>query len=295
MTDQQPYEPKQPHQPSPTYQPPQGSPAEPDQAPTPPAYPAPPAAQPTQPTPPAPAQPAYPGQPSAQPTSPYPGAPAAPAYPAAAPAYPVPGQPGQPGQPVHPGYQGYPAPAYGAPAYGAPAYGAPGYGAPGYGAPGAVPLGASNPDDLSLPLYGATFTQAIKRFFKKYATFSGRASRSEYWWMQLFFILVSLVPVALLVIGTVTGSAWVARQNSYSTDIFDAPGFGLAFGLFWLVGIVLWLGLLIPALAITWRRLHDANFAGPFWFLSFTYVGSLVVLVFTILPSNAMGQRFDLR
>ena len=38
------------------------------------------------------------------------------------------------------------------------------------------------PAPLDLPQYGATFGQAIARFWGKYTTFSGRASRSEYWW-----------------------------------------------------------------------------------------------------------------
>jgi hypothetical protein len=46
---------------------------------------------------------------------------------------------------------------------------------------------------LDKPLYGATFGQAISRFFKKYATFSGRASRSEYWWWVLASAIISAV------------------------------------------------------------------------------------------------------
>lgn len=45
---------------------------------------------------------------------------------------------------------------------------------------------------LSAPLYGASFPQAVSRFFRKYATFSGRASRSEYWWWVLANTLVAV-------------------------------------------------------------------------------------------------------
>ena len=38
-----------------------------------------------------------------------------------------------------------------------------------------------------------TFTQSISTCFSKYATFSGRASRSEYWWFALFGMIVNLV------------------------------------------------------------------------------------------------------
>lgn len=232
--------------------------------------------QPPQPQPPA-------GQPPApqQPPAPYPGTPGAhPGYPApgAQPSYPAPPAQPQPGyaQPAQPGYPqaqpGYPAPAYGA--AGLPVY-------------PAVPRGASSPDDLTLPLYGATFGQAISRFFKNYANFSGRASRSEYWWATLFTSLVVIVAYVLI---AVTGGIASAQERS-------GGGVGLlaVTGVVGILLLIFSLGVLLPTLAISWRRLHDANFAGPFWFLTLTYIGALVVLVFTILPSNPQGQRFDRR
>ena len=61
--------------------------------------------------------------------------------------------------------------------------------------PAQFPPGASaaTADDLTLPLRGATIGQAVTRFFKNYATFSGRASRSEFWWWSLVSGLVGLV------------------------------------------------------------------------------------------------------
>ena len=47
-------------------------------------------------------------------------------------------------------------------------------------------------DSLDLPRYGATFGEAFKLFFKKYGTFDGRASRSEYWWVMLLNALVTM-------------------------------------------------------------------------------------------------------
>src|SRR5215207_11740727 len=46
---------------------------------------------------------------------------------------------------------------------------------------------------LDLPHYGIGFVDAVKRGFRKYATFKGRASRSEYWWWTLFTFVVYLV------------------------------------------------------------------------------------------------------
>jgi hypothetical protein len=58
---------------------------------------------------------------------------------------------------------------------------------------------------MDQPHYGIGFGGAISRGFKKYATFAGRASRSEYWWWTLFTILVGIVlSVPAAVIGVQT-------------------------------------------------------------------------------------------
>ena len=176
------------------------------------------------------------------------------------------------------------------------------------GSPGAWPAwfdGATSPDDLTRPLYNASFGDAIKRFFRSYARFSGRASRSEYWWVQLFLTLVYLVPVTMYVIGFVTvlgGSR--SRSLRYSTvdsgsglsgpAAVTNPGPWLLLigaGLIALIAI----GILVPRIALEWRRLHDGNFPGPLWFLScFPYLGPVVLLVFMMLPPQPAGRRFDL-
>jgi len=198
-----------------------------------------------------------------------------------------------------------------------PGYGQP-TGQPGYGAPGAgtyatnypsqatlgAPLGASNPDDLSLPLYGATFGQAVKRFFKKYATFTGRASRSEYWWVALFAVLVQIVPVLLIIIGAAVGFGNVKTQqtgyDSYNNPTFEVSGDvnhgGVAI---MVIGIVLaallWLAMIVPSIAVAWRRLHDGNFPGPLWFIGLTSIGGIVLFVLYLMPSKVEGARFDVR
>jgi uncharacterized membrane protein YhaH (DUF805 family) len=61
-----------------------------------------------------------------------------------------------------------------------------------------------------------------------------------------------------------------------------------------IVGVLWGLSTLAPSSALTWRRLHDANLAGPFFFLGFIpLVGWIIVLIFTLLPSNPAGARFD--
>jgi uncharacterized membrane protein YhaH (DUF805 family) len=193
------------------------------------------------------------------------------------------------------GYQGYPTP--------------PQYQGPTAYAMAPQPRGASDPDDLSLPLYGASFVQSIKRFYKKYATFSGRSSRSEYWWVTLYQGIVGLI-----LGGIVAGIGIWASADYYDNRVpiegserpysdgrmyyedynWDMPGAQLTLLIVFGILAGLWyLAHLVPGIAVTWRRLHDGNFAGPFYFLSFTSIGSVVVLVMMFLPPKAEGERFD--
>lgn len=137
---------------------------------------------------------------------------------------------------------------------------------------------------LSAPLYGATIGQAVSRFFRKYATFTGRASRSEYWWWALVGAVVSTVLyVIMLALGTVGATV---------TETGTTLGAG-----FW-IGIALYsiwgLAVIVPGLALIWRRLHDTNRSGAFFFLALIpFVGSIILLVFMLMPSDPAGARFD--
>ena len=51
---------------------------------------------------------------------------------------------------------------------------------------------------LDWPHYGIGFVPAVKRGFQKYATFTGRASRSEFWWWALANAIVGTVLYSLM-------------------------------------------------------------------------------------------------
>lgn len=162
---------------------------------------------------------------------------------------------------------------------------------------------------LHLPLYGASFAQSVRRFFKKFATFHGRASRSEYWWVQLFILLVQLVPLIVIITASVRAMIWadhngetweyidesgVMQEMELDAGIMNAPGAALLITLSLIILVIIEFALLVPTLALTWRRLHDANLPGPLFFLSFLpYAGALVLIVLTLLPSRPEGARFD--
>ncbi|WP_043686364.1 DUF805 domain-containing protein [Streptomyces xylophagus] len=105
---------------------------------------------------------------------------------------------------------------------------------------------------------------------KKYAVFSGRARRKEYWLFGLFSGLIALVLVVV---------ALVAQSSA----------------LFALVGVY-YLGTLLPSLGVSVRRLHDTGHSG--WWLFFYLVpiaGPITLLVFNCTDSapgpNAYGPN----
>ncbi len=143
----------------------------------------------------------------------------------------------------------------------------------------------TTPAPLSQPLYGASFGQAVSRFFRKYGTFSGRASLSEYWWATLFLTILGAVVTG--VISAIVVTTGVPRGDGS----IEYSYLGVAVTL---VGVVLGLFLIIPGIALTVRRLHDGNFSGWLYLLNLIpSVGNVIVLIFMLLPSNPEGARFD--
>jgi uncharacterized membrane protein YhaH (DUF805 family) len=109
--------------------------------------------------------------------------------------------------------------------------------------------------------------------YRRYAEFSGRSQRKEFWMYQLFNIIVAVVLYALILGGGGLSaiSAGVAAQQGLQPDASQ-----VSFGpMFWIGGILLFvwaLGNIIPSLAVTVRRLHDRNVSG--WYL----LGFIVVV-----------------
>ena len=108
------------------------------------------------------------------------------------------------------------------------------------------------------------------RPLKKYADFSGRAPRAEYWW---FYLLTVVAYIVAMVLDSIIGAG-------------GAGGFGL-------LSIVVMLGLLLPSLAAGVRRLHDTDRSG--WWLLIALVplvGAIVLLVFWVLEGTRGDNRF---
>ena len=111
-----------------------------------------------------------------------------------------------------------------------------------------------------------TFQQAVQSVFAKYATFSGRARRKEYWYFVLFNMVVSIVIGAL--------ARAIGGENLERT----------------LNGI--WsLAVLIPGLAVVWRRLHDIGKSGAWWFLVFVPVVGWIILLIWFCQDSQPGEN----
>ncbi len=113
---------------------------------------------------------------------------------------------------------------------------------------------------------------------KKYADFSGRARRSEYWLFTLFIILVEIAFFILL--GVLGGGLGGGQMN------------GLGMGLTGIYGLFV-LGIIIPSLAVSFRRLHDTDRSAWWLLIAFLpFIGGLVLLVFTLLPGTNGPNKF---
>lgn len=148
----------------------------------------------------------------------------------------------------------------------------------------APPLPAEPPIDW--PYYGIGPGAALRRGFAKYATFSGRASRSEYWWWTLMYLVITVV---LAVLTFTIGMDW---RTSTGYGQVESAGSLNGLGLVLLIVWILWLlGTIIPQIAVTVRRLHDAGVSG--WFYLFQVFGlGIVVLILCVLPTSVAAAKY---
>lgn len=110
-------------------------------------------------------------------------------------------------------------------------------------------------------------TTAVKTVFSKYATFSGRARRSEYWYFVLFNAIVGFV------LGIIGGFIFGDGTN-YLTSIYS-------------------LAVVVPAIAVSVRRLHDIGKSGFWYFINFIpFVGTIIMIVFCATDSQPGDNQY---
>lgn len=110
-----------------------------------------------------------------------------------------------------------------------------------------------------------TFPEAIKMGFDKYCCFTGRASRSEYWWWALFTFIVGAV--LAIVFGNGTAGSIIS-------------------------GLVT-LALFLPGLGLCVRRLHDINRSGWFVLLSLIpLIGAIILIIWFVKESDPTPNQY---
>ena len=122
-----------------------------------------------------------------------------------------------------------------------------------------------------------SFIEAIRTVLLKYATFSGRATRPEYWWWMLFVVLVNVVTGILdgVVIVPTLGFEAFAKEATQPLSFIFA------------------IALFLPSLSVAVRRLHDVDRSSRRMLICFVpFIGGLVLLYWMTQPSIG-GQMRD--
>ncbi len=107
---------------------------------------------------------------------------------------------------------------------------------------------------------------------KKYAVFSGRATRTEFWMFALWNAVAGII---LLIIETA-----LARGTGVNAFMY----------IVWIYAVA----ILLPSIGVSLRRLHDAGFSG--WWLLIDlvpFIGGIVLIVMYVQPSKSMPSMAD--
>jgi len=118
-----------------------------------------------------------------------------------------------------------------------------------------------------------SFVGAIKKGFRGYVVWNARSTRAEYWWWTLFAVIVAIV-----------------------SSILDSIIFGGDLGSVTPLYTLTTLALFLPGLSVWIRRLHDIDRTGWWvWLGLIPFVGLIVLLIFTLLPSKVGPTRWNNR
>lgn len=111
--------------------------------------------------------------------------------------------------------------------------------------------------------YQLTFTDSIRLFFWRYADFNGRSRRCEFWYVMLFTGIISSV----------------------------LSGLGKNSVFFSLVSGVWSLAILVPTIALSFRRLHDVGKSGAWYLWNLLPVAGKIILLIQYIADSAPGAN----
>ena len=113
------------------------------------------------------------------------------------------------------------------------------------------------------------FQTSIQTCFKKYAEFSGRASKSEFWWFVLFGLIGGIVTaiIDMMILG-------------YSSESYGPTN------------IIFNVIVLLPSLSVGARRLHDINKSGWWQLIYLTFIGIILLIIWWATDGERKNNRF---
>lgn len=126
-----------------------------------------------------------------------------------------------------------------------------------------------------------SFMDSIKTCLGKYATFSGRAQRSEFWWFMLFLL------IAQIVLGQIDGMIFEPKELVNMTSTMqEGYNFDFSYQPQPITGIFM-LAMLLPNLGVSVRRLHDTGRSG-WWLLIglIPLIGIILLIVWFATKGN---------
>lgn len=104
-----------------------------------------------------------------------------------------------------------------------------------------------------------SFGEAIQLFFKNYVNFTGRSTRSEYWWAFLFNFLVSLFTCWIPIVGQIVAAA-----------------------------------LIVPSLALSIRRLHDTGKSWVYILMGLIPLAGVIILIVQYCKDSDIDNQWGL-
>lgn len=140
-----------------------------------------------------------------------------------------------------------------------------------------------NSRNESIKQRAVSLNEAVRLAFANYSNFKTRSSRSEYWYFLLFqFIIIATLYFVIFVVDALGSS------NVITTNMADLIG-----GLASIIYVCFWLAVLIPAVAVSIRRIHDIGNSA--WVLLFSFipiVGPFILLSLLLAGSEEHHNKY---
>ena len=142
--------------------------------------------------------------------------------------------------------------------------------------------------------------ESLKTCLSKYATFKGRARRSEFWWWMVIVNGVINIYIqqifswklaALAKFNSAIASAGL--DTDFTAMQAQAESVDSKFTVFMVIGVILMLLVLLPNIAVLVRRLHDVGKSGWFMLIALIpIIGSIILLIFNLKDSDPNPNQY---